>query len=177
MSYKWKTCPLEIKLFVEEFKNSIKNILNDNYVGFYLHGSLAMGGYSPSRSDLDILVVTYTTLTEENHRCLARLLIEKSNKPTPIEISILSVHQLNQWRHPSPFEFHYSEDWRGEFESMFLNNNSFIPSNEKVTTDPDLSAHITVTIHRGVCLDGEPIEDVFPIIPERDYISAIMGGL
>ncbi|MGD0780835.1 MAG: aminoglycoside adenylyltransferase domain-containing protein [Dehalococcoidales bacterium] len=37
---------------------NVRAVLNDNFVGLYLHGSLASGDFDPGHSDIDFLVVT-----------------------------------------------------------------------------------------------------------------------
>lgn len=110
----------------------------------------------------------------EDKKQLASLLVNYSNRPFPIEISFLNVEQLKDWQHPSPFDFHYSESWRERYESDLLKGtNRYI--NEEINTDPDLAAHIKVTYERGICLEGKPIADTFPEIPDTDYTDSIMG--
>lgn len=40
-------------------------------------------------------------------------------------------------------------------------------------TDPDLAAHLTVTKHRGICVYGAPISEIFLNVPVSDYWQAI----
>ncbi|MEI2358527.1 nucleotidyltransferase domain-containing protein, partial [Mesobacillus zeae] len=35
-----------------------KEMISEKFIGFYIHGSLAMGGFNPKSSDIDVLVVT-----------------------------------------------------------------------------------------------------------------------
>ena len=44
---------------------NVKPILNDQFVGMYLYGSLSTGDFNPETSDIDFLVVTSTSLPEE----------------------------------------------------------------------------------------------------------------
>lgn len=172
MTYSWKTCAYEIKDFVYGLLNDIKSIVKDNFIGFYLHGSLAMGGFNPKNSDIDLLVVTKKPLTLNSKRQLVMLLLKRSNNPYPVEISFLSDVQLKNWKHPSPFEFHYSESWRDRYKCE--RSRESIESIQDNLYDADLAAHITVTNYRGICLEGKVISDVFPIIPRTHYISSIM---
>lgn len=41
----------------------IQKVLDDDFVGMYVHGSLASGDFEPERSDVDFLVVTRTELS------------------------------------------------------------------------------------------------------------------
>src|SRR5688572_5990952 len=113
----WHNCPADVKAQIEYLIGSFRRELDDNLIGVYLHGSLATGCFNPLRSDIDILVVTRQKMTVETKRELARLLLEISRQPAPIEISFLTFDDLHPWRHPTPYDFHYSEDWREKFES------------------------------------------------------------
>ncbi|GAA0612750.1 DUF4111 domain-containing protein [Virgibacillus siamensis] len=169
MTYSWKTCPSEIRNFVTKLLDEIKVVIQENYIGCYIHGSLAMGGFNPSKSDIDLLVVTRDSITSARMKELVQLFLDYSGNPYPVEISFLNKDQLTHWQHPCPFDFHYSEYWREyyESESRFFSVQS--------GTDPDLAAHIMIINHRGCCLEGRPISDVFPVIPYSDYIDSIMG--
>ena len=43
----------ELKELLDDFILNSKNILYDNLIGIYLHGSLAMGCYNEKKSDID----------------------------------------------------------------------------------------------------------------------------
>ena len=174
MGYDWKTCPFEIKNIIFKLNKSIMEIINDSYVGLYIHGSLAMGGFNPKSSDLDILVITNKSMEIEDKRNVARFLLNYSNSPYPIEISILNTEQLRHWQHPCPYDFHYSEFWRERFEKDLLNS-TYQFLNSDIHTDADLAAHLTIINQRGVCVEGKAIEEVFPLVPKTDYISSILG--
>ncbi|MCU9614816.1 DUF4111 domain-containing protein [Caldibacillus lycopersici] len=47
--------------------------------------------------------------------------------------------------------------------------------NDEIHSDPDLAAHITITKKRGICLYGESIDNIFPLVPVHDYVASIMG--
>lgn len=44
MAYDWVTRTSDIERFTYDLKKEIKKILKGNFIGFYIHGSLAMGG-------------------------------------------------------------------------------------------------------------------------------------
>jgi len=174
MGYSWQTCPLKIKNRIIDLKDEMKTVLDGNFEGFYLHGSLAMGGFNPIRSDIDILVITSNPIDMKQKRSLARLFLDFSNNPNPIEISILNQSQLSPWRHPCPYDFHYSEAWRKRYEEdLMKGSHHFIK--DGCHTDPDIAAHITMTYHRGICVEGKGIKDVFQKVPDKDFLSSILG--
>ena len=87
-----------------------------------------------------------------------------SNSPYPVEISFLNYEQLKTWQHHCPFEFHYSEFCRERIEYDLLSG-TFKFMHGNIRTDADLAAHITIIKKRGICINGKPIREVFPLIP------------
>ena len=109
-------CPAEVRKQIKQLTETFKLQLAENLIGIYLHGSLAMNCFNPLRSDLDLLVVTKREMTIETTRQIAEFLLENSNLPSPFEISFLRQTDLSTWCYPTPFDFHYGENWREKFE-------------------------------------------------------------
>jgi len=174
--YTWPDCPEDVRRQVDSLTNGVCRILADNLIGLYLHGSLAMGGFNPQRSDVDLLVVTRRGMRVQTKREVAGLLLHCSNDPRPIEISFLSEAQLRPWRHPPPFDFHFGEDWREELEAQMADGR-WRTWNDETRVDGDLAAHITVTLNRGICLHGAPIAEVVPPVPHEDYLDSILSDI
>ncbi len=171
MSYHWETCPDVVRQQVTTFVEGCAPIIGSNLVGIYLHGSLAMGCFNPARSDLDLLVVSEALLTAVDRRQLVERLLSMSGQPIPIEISFLARSQLHPWQHPTPFDLHFSEDWRDKMQQQ-IEHGSW--QNWQPSVDGDLAGHVTVTRARGICLVGTAIADVFPQVPHRDYLDSIL---
>src|SRR5262249_47261921 len=148
-------------------------LLVDNLMGIYLHGSLAMGCFNPSRSDIDLLVVTRQGMMRETVREVARIALRVSLNPRPLEFSILRESYLHPWQYPTPFDFHFGEDWRDQ-TARALADETELWTSDPPQTDPDLAAHITITRACGICLVGKPIVVVFPDVPRADYVDSIM---
>ena len=167
-------CSLDVQHFIWQVQAEIEAIIKDNFIGSYIHGSLALGGYNEASSDIDLIIVTKEALHLTDKHRLTELFLTVSNAPYPIEISFLYVDQLKTWQHPCPYDYHYSEYWRpfyhratkDELEALFTNN---------LKVDCDLAAHITIINMYGICYKGESIENVFPKVPKRDYIDAIIS--
>ncbi|WP_318617537.1 aminoglycoside adenylyltransferase domain-containing protein [Sporosarcina sp. YIM B06819] len=170
----WKTCSTDIKDFVTHLLQKTKEILKDDFLGCYLHGSLAMGGFNAKSSDIDVLVITNKTMTVETKRKLAELFLNYSNMPYPVEISFVNMEHLKKWTHPCPFDFHYSEFWRARYQDDLLKG-MYLHLNGELSYDADLAAHITIVNHRGISLEGPPIVEVFPLVPRSHYLASIMG--
>jgi len=151
---------------------ALTSVLADNLLGVYLHGSLALGCFNPRRSDIDLLAVTHRPMSPAEKRAVAASLLDLSGHPHPVEISILAREQLHPWRYPTPFDFHYSEDWR-ESTAAALADGSWQSWTANEQGDPDLAAHITVLHARGVVLLGPPVADVFPPVPRADFVDSL----
>lgn len=165
-----------IQAQVERYVADVRAMLGDELVGVYLHGSLAMGCFNPAQSDLDLLVVVRAPMSLATKRSIADHLLRISRQPAPIEVSFLALAMLSPWRHPLPFDFHYSEMWRDAYERD-LAGEGWRAWNARDQRDPDLAAHITVVRQRGIALYGPPAADLFPPVPEKDYIAAIIGDV
>lgn len=105
-----------VQPFLDNLLYEIKQITGNQFVGCYLHGSLAMGSFQPANSDIDLLVVLNKTLRKQQKQELAVLFLCQSKQPYPIEISFLLESHLKKWEHPFPYIFHYSEFWREHME-------------------------------------------------------------
>jgi predicted nucleotidyltransferase len=149
------------------FVSKLSEMLGSNLVGVFLHGSLAMGCFNPHASDIDVLVITQRRVGRKKIR-LASLALAASLKPCPIEVTTFSKRDLNPWRYPTPFDFHFSEDWRTAYES-----DTALRRMGRSGEDP--AAHLAETRARGVVLLGPPIESVLPTVPVRDFLDSVVG--
>ena len=64
---------MDIYELMKQVNEWVKEILQDNYVGVYFHGSLRLGSFNPNKSDLDFIIV----------RFLYKGIIIKHNKTEP----------------------------------------------------------------------------------------------
>ena len=87
---------------------AFEQALDENLIGIYLHGSLAMGCFNPVRSDIDLLVVIQHGMSVETKRDIVQTLLASSLSPAPIEISFLVEQDIHPFHHPLPFDLHYS---------------------------------------------------------------------
>lgn len=156
-----------VEAFIAQLQAQIDSIVEQNLVGTYIHGSLALGGFNEVSSDIDFIVVTKKALSFDDKQQLTQLFLAASTNPFPIEISVLSLAQLETWRHPCPFDYHYSEYWRPRY------TNGYVEQQNK--TDIDLAAHITIMNHCGICFKGQPINQVFPAVPKQHYVQSILS--
>ena len=67
------TYPAAVAPLVEALLEGVDDALSDNFVGFYLCGSLALGGFDPETSDVDVLVVTGRPVSDAEFAALKAL--------------------------------------------------------------------------------------------------------
>jgi streptomycin 3"-adenylyltransferase len=113
----------------------------------------------------------------ETKRRVVELLLRCSGAPRPIEISFLRRPDLAPWRHPTPYDLHYGEDGRERLQQDLISGGWERWNDVGEQRDGDLAAHVTITWHRGMCLYGAPIREVFPEVPRADYVASILEDL
>lgn len=67
------TYPAAVAPLIEALLDGVRDALGENFVGFYLCGSLALGGFDPETSDVDVLVVTGRPVSEAEFAALKAL--------------------------------------------------------------------------------------------------------
>lgn len=172
--YGWAEAPASVRDQVEGLAAGFEGLLADELLGVYLHGSLALGCWNPSRSDVDVLAVVRAPLAASERREAARLALAHSAlredaPPHPLELHVLTGAGLHPWRHPAPFDLHYGESRREAFERGELG--------EGEMTDQDLAAHVSIARRAAIAVSGPPAADVFPQVPSADFADALLGDL
>ena len=158
----------------DEFASRAKEILGDNLVGVYLHGSAVMGCFNPARSDIDLIVVVRKALTKEVKRHFMDMVVALNDRAPAkgIEMSIVTKNVCNPFVYPTPFDLHFSAmhlNWYRE------NPNDYV---EKMRgTDIDLAGHFVIITKRGQCLCGVPIDEVFGEVPKEAYMDSIRNDV
>ena len=154
----------------EHFTEECRQILGDNLVGIYLHGSAVMGCFNPDKSDIDFLVVVKEEPSDTMKRAFMDMVVtlSEAGPAKGIEMSIVERSVCNPFVYPTPFVLHFSEGHRTWYRD---NPEDYIKKMKGA--DKDLAAHITVIRARGVCLYGAPIEEVFGEVPAEDYMDSL----
>ena len=87
-------------------------------------------------------------------------------------MSIVRKDVCRPFVYPTPFELHFSVshlEWYRE------NPTDYIAKMKGV--DRDLAAHFTVICHRGKCLYGKGIQDVFGKVDRQYYLDSILSDI
>ena len=155
---------------INGFVERSKEILRDNLVGVYLHGSLVMGCFNPQKSDIDLIVVVDQPLSDSVKRAYMDMVVgyNACGPAKGIEMSVVLRRVCKPFVYPTPFELHFSAGrlkWFEEAPDEYIR--------EMNGTDKDLAAHFTVINNRGISLCGLPIKDVFSEVPSCDFMDSL----
>jgi hypothetical protein len=166
--YGWADCPENIRKKVEGILAFYRQSLGNNLIGFYLHGSLAMGCFNPVSSDIDFLAVVVNKLTTGEKKAIINYLlsIDNGSQATSPEMNIVTQDNLTNFRYPTPFELFYDHAWRERYANGVVDL-------EEQRCDGDLAMHCITIRERGICLYGKPIPEVIPQIPAEIRIAFI----
>ena len=161
-------------IVIDSFVKKSHEILKDNLVGIYLHGSAVMGCYNPAKSDLDFIVVVKEPMKDADKRSFMDMVVELNSKGPAkgIEMSIVRQCDCMPFSYPTPFELHFSVahlDWYRNDPEDYIS--------KMKGEDKDLAAHFTIINHRGKCLNGALIKETFADVPVEDYIDSIWNDI
>lgn len=162
------------RLLVQRVCDAYRSILGRKLVGFYLHGSMALGCFTWATGDIDFLVVVDGPLTQAEKETLIRVLLDMDAEAPPkgFEMSVVLRDVCEPFQYPTPFELHFSNAHKARAEADLI---AYCRDMQGV--DPDLAAHFTVIRHAGETLFGADIAAVFGDVPRADYVDSILGDV
>ncbi len=162
---------MEYDRIIAEFTDLCRDCFGGKLAGVYLHGSAAMGCFNPKKSDLDLIVVVESALSDEEKlsflhgvAALNGLAPEKG-----IETSAVLRRVCRPFLYPTPYELHFSPAYLG------LYRRDPIEYIERLCgVDRDLAAHFTIINHFGIALYGAPVGEIFGAVPPECYRDSIL---
>ncbi|WP_205215846.1 aminoglycoside adenylyltransferase family protein [Azospirillum brasilense] len=149
----------------------VRDVLGGSALAAYLYGSAVAGALRPN-SDLDILVVTDRSLSDDERVAIIGQLLPISGSTAaggpgrPVELTILARPALTPWRHPGCLELQYGEWMRAEFERGDLP--------EWPCRDPDVAVLIEAARRGALPLFGPPVADLLDPVPRADLVRAMV---
>lgn len=149
------------------------HLLGDRLVAVVLHGSLVLGDWRRSVSDLDLLVVTTEPVPEADRPTVARGLLELSDRrptPGPLELSVLARPAVAAPRHPVRYEVHVGDAHRDQILTGR-------PGPTLGGLDPDLCAHLAVARAHGVALAGPAPDELVGEVARADLLESVQADL
>lgn len=174
MNFKnYETVSPEIKEQIRQVCEIWRKHLDKDLYGIYLHGSMALACFQERVSDIDILTVTGRKLNRAERLAVAKEILSIDQKPCPLEMSALYIKDIRPWRYPARCQFHYSDYWTEHYKKLLggCMQGSFLVDED--FEDTDIACHIRLTKQCGICLYGQPVDAVFPDVPEDDFWQSI----
>ena len=166
--------PVQTDSLIREFAEQSERILQDNLVGIYLHGSAVMGCFNPRKSDIDLITVADRPLSDSVKRAYMDMVVGYNSlgPAKGIEMSVVLRKVCKPFVYPTPFELHFSAGhlkWYEDDPDDYIRKMN--------GEDKDLAAHFTIIHHRGRCVCGAPVSEVFAEVPARDYMDSIWNDI
>lgn len=175
LTWKWRNVmnnenQVKIDKVLTEIVRQYEDILGNNLVGIYVHGSLAFGCFNSRKSDIDFIVVVNSEPAVEEKEALIKLLLKLSSEVSEkgFEMSVVLAEVCERFIYPTPFELHYSA-----MHMQRCKENLRKYCTTMKGTDKDLAAHFTVIKTVGYTIEGQPISKVFGEVPRSAYLDSI----
>jgi predicted nucleotidyltransferase len=153
----------EVRQLLDDVLRSVQPILGERFVGMYLYGSLAIGGFDLRTSDIDFLVVAAEEPRPEVVAALcalhARLSAGGSHWARELEGSYIPVPDI---RHHDPQHAVHLHLERGEGQLTFERH------------DSDWVIHRHVLWEQGVVLAGPPACELIDPVSPADMRRALL---
>ena len=97
---------------INSFVEKSKEILQDNLVGVYLHGSAVMGCYNPAKSDIDLIVVVKESIEDSVKSAFMDMVIDLNEKGPDLEDTAedarseiyRAIHRKKKWMAEGVFD-------------------------------------------------------------------------
>jgi predicted nucleotidyltransferase len=153
----------------------VREILGNDALGAYEHGSAVLGGVQPT-SDIDILVITGRLATLVEKRQLVEGLMAISARfPPPgpercVEVTVVAQAQVRPWRYPPSFDLQYGEWLRKRFE-----DGDSQPLQAAVNAD--LTTLLTIVLLGDQPLFGPPPGELLDPMLMEDCITAMVSDI
>jgi hypothetical protein len=153
--------------YVEAVAAALEEVLREALVGIYVHGSLALGGFVPERSDVDMLVLTSRSLTNQEKQEVANR-TSQASLPCPglgLELSVVTVEGIRDPSKRVPFEVHVDTKSGRTVDGAAHHG------------DSDLALHFAVCRAAGIALRGPHPRQVFPEVPRSWLLEGFAAEL
>ncbi|MBK4215192.1 DUF4111 domain-containing protein [Paracoccus caeni] len=156
-------------------------ILGDSVQAVYLHGSAVSGGLRP-HSDIDLLVVTESTLKQQQRAELLAALLRLSatypampDGPRCLEVMVFTRSDLSPPAFPTRADFVYGEWLRDEFLAGAIPMPADDPEHTLLLAQARREARALVGLNAETLLPRIPVNHIRRAM--RDLVPALLNGL
>ena len=150
----------------QEVTRALAGALGEDLLAVYLHGSGVLGGFRWDRSDLDILAVSRTLLSDPQFDGAVRALAPLRYPANGLEFSLMTVLEAARPDLPAPrFQLHQTTDGRDRAGRVV--------DGRARAGDPDLVLHLAVCREHGVAIVGPPPLVLLARVPNEVILAAM----
>jgi predicted nucleotidyltransferase len=147
----------DVNQILDLLHTNVKEILKDQLIGMYLHGSLANGGFD-DHSDIDVMVMIAGNISEETFEALKEMhkQIAQMHSPWAIQLEVAYIPE-NAIRRADPPDILYPHLDRGRGEML-----------HKMAPDRDWNIPRHILRERGIVVTGpDPKTLIDPVSPDE----------
>lgn len=141
----------EIERYLSDVHYVLHKMLRDNLVGLYLHGSLAMGAFLPTKSDIDIIATLNRPLSDVQREELRHVSSEVllPSAASGLDLTLLTTEAA---RHPTE-----DSSWEAAIQVRRSHHSQQAQMRERA--DPFLFIDVAVVRKHGVTIAGPSADD------------------
>lgn len=162
--------PESVVRFVVELDQQVRSVLGDQLAATILHGSAALGGFVPGRSDVDVLMLVHPgdVAAEQLRRVADRIhAISQSCPGVGLELSIVSASAAARPDSRWPFLLHVATQ-ADDAKTVFGGDRN---------GDPDLLMHYAACRAAGIAVTGLPPHELIGEIGRAQILEYLRGEL
>jgi predicted nucleotidyltransferase len=156
----------DVNAILNLLHSNVKEILQDQFVGMYLFGSLANGDFD-QHSDIDVLVVPKDKISNDMFSSLQTMHTRVANIDSPwatqLEVSYIPQKALRRF---DPMNMLHPHMDRGRGESLHM-----------LTHESDWIVQRHILRERGIILEGPAPQSLIDPISSNDLRQAVMDVL
>src|SRR5690349_17773622 len=153
-----------VNQILSRLSSHVEQILGDQLVGIYLHGSLANGGFD-EYSDIDVIFVVRNEISEVHELKAMHTELAKTDSPWAVQVEAAYI-PVDALRQSTPVNVRYPHLDRGRGELLHW-----------MDAESDWNIYRYLLRERGIVLSGpEPRTFIDPVTPE-DLRRAVAGGV
>jgi streptomycin 3"-adenylyltransferase len=163
--------PGSVIAYARTLTSQLMVVLDGVLQAAYLHGSAALGGWVPGRSDVDMLFVAADGISTTAVKRMGEVLFQGAGgcPGRELECSVVTVAQARQPAPPWPFVLHVTAGPGKPGRT--------VRPGSRPLGDADLLMHYAVCRAAGWPVCGPPPEDLIGVVPRRAIVDYLAGEL
>ncbi|HEY5457740.1 MAG TPA: aminoglycoside adenylyltransferase domain-containing protein [Acidothermaceae bacterium] len=160
----------EVAIFGHQVADALASVLGTDLVGVYFVGSVALGGYVPGESDIDIVAVSNAALTDQQRQSVAAAVVEASAACPARGVEFTLYRREVAESRPEGADFEVN-----------ANGGPRMPTTVHLDPTPEPGFWYVLDraiAHRsGVTISGPPSREIFADVPHSTLLEAMCESM